>query len=176
MNAEPATGVEPNLARGSVPKSPQRVRAHSARLLPHFAGRGQGGGSGASVFARGSTMTNGQRNLPVYNLREHTIILTRLFSWNARPTLAILPVLRLLSDQALTRHPRNSGAPEGRRRRPRRKWNPVVPFAQTGENRKVRIDGSMTNQERKKTALTEERLREIFAAYNRKYWRGRLPV
>jgi hypothetical protein len=33
----------------------------------------------------------------------------------------------------------------------------------------------MTNQEPKKTAWTEERLRDIFTAYNRKYWRGRLP-
>jgi hypothetical protein len=33
----------PRLALGGVPKSPQRVRALVARLLPYFAGRGQGG-------------------------------------------------------------------------------------------------------------------------------------
>jgi hypothetical protein len=34
----------------------------------------------------------------------------------------------------------------------------------------------MTNQEPNKTAWTEERLRDVFTQYNRKYWRGRLPV
>ena len=37
-------------------------------------------------------------------------------------------------------------------------------------------EGSQASQEPKRRAWTEERLRDIFAAYNRKYWRGRLPV
>lgn len=44
---------------------------------------------------------------------EEDIILTRLFSRNARLTLAILPVLGVLSAQSLARNPRNSGAPVG---------------------------------------------------------------
>src|SRR5260370_32094223 len=41
------------------------------------------------------------------------MILARPFSRNARLTLAIVPVLGLLSAQSLARNPRNSGAPVG---------------------------------------------------------------
>lgn len=44
---------------------------------------------------------------------KSTIILTRLFSPNGRLTLAIFPVLGLLSALALARDPQNSGAPVG---------------------------------------------------------------
>jgi len=38
-------------------------------------------------------------------------------------------------------------------------------------------EGNMTKSPNtKKTVWTEERLRDVFAPYNRKYWRGRLPV
>jgi SprT-like family protein len=40
----------------------------------------------------------------------------------------------------------------------------------------MNTENSTTNQQSNKTAWTEERLRGVFTDYNRKYWRGRLPV
>src|ERR1035441_7340506 len=41
----------------------------------------------------------------------------------------------------------------------------------------MNTEGQHTDEERpSKTAWTEQRLRDIFARYSGKYWRGRLPV
>jgi hypothetical protein len=41
----------------------------------------------------------------------------------------------------------------------------------------MNTEGQQTDEEKhRKTAWTEQRLRDIFARYNRKYWQGRLPL
>jgi len=47
--------------------------------------------------------------------------------------------------------------------------------SQTEENQSEYRQGTLKNRPHK-SAWTEERLRRLFARYNRKYWRGQLPV
>ena len=49
----------------------------------------------------------------------------------------------------------------------------MLRYAQTGENQNEHRTAA---QESHKSAWTEERLQSLFARYNRKYWRGKLPV